>query len=129
MISFNANTSPLPLPYCFRICLMLWRLGYMSLLALIFGSLLMYRETNLLNVVDVWLMVSYVSIIVRLDPVMDRFTFISRISSGSYSSLTSSATSSPCCSFSCCSPFSFMLLFLLLYLFFLLLLLLLLLLL
>ena len=103
MISFNANTSPLPLPYCFRICLMLWRLGYMSLLALIFGSLRMYRETYLFNVVAVWLRASYVSMIVRLCPVMDRFTIISRISSGSDSSLTSSATSSPFCSFSCCS--------------------------
>ena len=59
MISFNANTSPLPVPYCSRICLMLWRLGYMSLLALIFSSLLRYRETNLLNLVDVWLGVLY----------------------------------------------------------------------
>ena len=102
MISFNANTSPLPLPYCLRICLMLWRPGYMSLLVLIFGSLLMYREINLLNLVDVWLRASYVLTIVRLCPVKDRFTIISRISSGSDSSLTS-ATSSPCFSFSCCS--------------------------
>ena len=72
---------------------MLRRPGYISLLALIFGSLRMYRETNLFNVVDVWLRASYVSMIVRLCPVMDRFTIISRIFSGSDSSLTSSATS------------------------------------
>lgn len=98
MVSFNAITSPLPLPYCFRICLMLWRPGYMSLLGLIFGNLLMYRETNLLNLVDVWLRALYVSTIVRLCPVIDRFTIISRTSSGSDSSLTSSATSPSSCS-------------------------------
>ena len=63
MVSVNAISSPLPLSYCLRICLMLCTTGYMFLLALIFSSL-MCRETNLLNLVDVWLGALSVSTIV-----------------------------------------------------------------
>lgn len=88
MVSFNANSSPLPLPYCSGICLVL----PCAVLKFHFGSLPMYWESNLFNLVNVWLVQLNVLKIVQLCPVIDKFTIISKISSGSDSSLTSSAT-------------------------------------
>lgn len=94
MISFNATTRPLPLPYCFRIYLTLCRLERTcSWLALLLGNLRRKRETNLLSLVDVWLRELKVLTTVQLFPIMNRFTIISRISSGRDSSLISSKTS------------------------------------